>query len=66
MRNCLLLFGVNIIYFLRAKTEERHLSRDPAYVEYSNWIESNGLYQYYAVAGAKPCKKTRPERKASA
>jgi protein-S-isoprenylcysteine O-methyltransferase Ste14 len=44
VRNCLLLFGVNVIYFLRAKTEERHLSRDPAYVEYSNWIKSNGLF----------------------
>ena len=44
VRNCLLLSGVNIIYFLRAVTEERHLSMDPAYVEYRNWIESNGLY----------------------
>ena len=43
VRNCLLLVGVNVIYFLRAKTEERHLSRDPAYVEYSNWIRTNGL-----------------------
>ncbi len=51
MRNCLLLVGVNIIYFLRAKTEERHLSRDPAYVEYSNWIESNGLYAILRRSG---------------
>ena len=44
VRNCMLLLCVNTIYYLRAKTEERHLSRDPAYVAYSNWIKSNGLY----------------------
>lgn len=44
VRNCLLLLGVNAIYFLRAKTEERHLSRDPAYVAYSDWIKTNGLF----------------------
>jgi len=53
VRNCLLLFGVNIIYFLRAKTEERHLSRDPAYVEYSNWIDSNGLYAMLRRSGSQ-------------
>jgi protein-S-isoprenylcysteine O-methyltransferase Ste14 len=42
VRNCLLLFGVNFIYFLRARTEERHLSRDPAYVAYALWIERHG------------------------
>lgn len=30
----LVLFGWNIIYFLRGITEERHLSKDPAYREY--------------------------------
>jgi protein-S-isoprenylcysteine O-methyltransferase Ste14 len=42
VRNCLLLLGVNFIYFLRARTEERHLSRDPAYVAYALWIERHG------------------------
>jgi hypothetical protein len=33
--NCLILFGVNIVYWWRARTEEMHLSRDPLYVEYA-------------------------------
>ncbi len=33
--NCLLLFGVNAVYWWRARTEEMHLSRDPAYVKYA-------------------------------
>ena len=35
VQSCLLLGGVNLIYFLRARTEERHLSRDPVYREYA-------------------------------
>ena len=37
-----LLLCVNGIYFLRARTEERHLSADPAYVEYALWMNENG------------------------
>lgn len=44
VRNCLLLLGVNGIYFLRAKTEEWHLSRDPVYVQYAQWINDHGLF----------------------
>lgn len=44
LRNCLLLLCVNVIYYLRAKTEERHLMSDPSYVEYSAWMEKNSLY----------------------
>jgi isoprenylcysteine carboxyl methyltransferase (ICMT) family protein YpbQ len=43
LRNCALLLAVNAIYFLRAKTEERHLMPDPAYQRYSDWIAANGL-----------------------
>jgi protein-S-isoprenylcysteine O-methyltransferase Ste14 len=43
LRRCLLLLGLNAIYFLRARTEERHLSRDPIYVAYALWIEQHGL-----------------------
>lgn len=42
--NCLALAGVNGIYWLRAKTEERHLMQDPAYREYANWIDQHGLW----------------------
>jgi protein-S-isoprenylcysteine O-methyltransferase Ste14 len=44
VRNCLLLAGVNLIYFARAKTEERHLSQDPDYVAYAQWMEQNGIF----------------------
>lgn len=34
------------IYFLRARTEENHLSRYPEYVEYANWINENGAFRH--------------------
>jgi uncharacterized membrane protein len=40
----LLLLGVNAIYFLRARTEERHLARDPVYREYQAFIAQHGLW----------------------
>jgi protein-S-isoprenylcysteine O-methyltransferase Ste14 len=43
IRHCLLLLGVNAIYYARARTEEWHLSRDPVYVDYALWIERRGL-----------------------
>ncbi len=43
LRACLLLLGLNLIYFARAKTEERHLSQDSTYVAYANWIKEYGL-----------------------
>ena len=42
-RQCTLLLLLNGVYFLRARTEERHLSRDPAYVAYAQWINEHGL-----------------------
>ncbi len=41
-RYILLMFGINGTYFWRAKTEERHMSRDPVYVEYALWMNENG------------------------
>jgi hypothetical protein len=43
VQSCLLLGGVNLIYFLRARTEERHLSRDTSYGDYSAYIASKGV-----------------------
>jgi protein-S-isoprenylcysteine O-methyltransferase Ste14 len=40
------LAGVSTVYFLRAKTEERHLSKDPAYVEYALWMKENGWLRF--------------------
>jgi len=42
-RNCLMLLGVNFIYYMRAKTEEWHLMEDPAYRAYSAWIAEHGV-----------------------
>ena len=44
LRHCALLGIVNAVYWLRAVTEERHLSADPDYVRYAHWISTRGLY----------------------
>jgi isoprenylcysteine carboxyl methyltransferase (ICMT) family protein YpbQ len=43
LRHCLLLLLLNGIYYLRARTEERHLSRDPVYVAYAEWMNEHGV-----------------------
>lgn len=45
VQSCLLLFMVNGIYYLRAKTEERHLMSDPTYAAYARWIDHHGLFR---------------------
>lgn len=44
LRNFLALSFVSLIYYLRAKTEEKHLLKFKEYQEYYTWIESNGLW----------------------
>jgi protein-S-isoprenylcysteine O-methyltransferase Ste14 len=46
VKRCLMLLVVNFIYFMRAKTEERHLSRDPTYVAYGLWMNDNGWLRF--------------------
>jgi protein-S-isoprenylcysteine O-methyltransferase Ste14 len=46
LRSCLALGCVNVVYLLRAKTEERHLSRDPVYVAYALWMNEHGLLRF--------------------
>ncbi|TWH76334.1 isoprenylcysteine carboxyl methyltransferase (ICMT) family protein [Azomonas agilis] len=43
LRNTLALTFVSGIYYLRAKTEERHLLKFPEYAEYYSHIEKHGL-----------------------
>lgn len=43
---CIAMLAVNAIYWIRAKTEERHLMRDAAYRDYAAWIERNGIFAY--------------------
>jgi isoprenylcysteine carboxyl methyltransferase (ICMT) family protein YpbQ len=45
LRDCLLLLGVNLIYFARARTEERHLSWDPVYVEYALAMNRRSVFR---------------------
>lgn len=45
LRFSVLLFGINTVYYLRARTEERHLSRDPAYVEYALYMNEHSMFR---------------------
>ena len=45
LQQCLLLLLVNTLYYFRAKTEERHLSQDPIYVQYALAINETGLFR---------------------
>lgn len=44
LRNSALLLSVSVIYYLRAKTEERHLGADPDYRAYADWVAEHGLF----------------------
>jgi len=44
IESCLMLGAVNLIYYLRAKSEERHLAADPAYRNYQDYIARHGLF----------------------
>jgi hypothetical protein len=43
IKRCLGLLMMNFIYFMRARTEERHLSHDPTYVQYALWMNEHGV-----------------------
>lgn len=42
--HCMILGFVNCIYWLRAKTEEKHMMSDPDYVAYASWVDRHGLW----------------------
>jgi protein-S-isoprenylcysteine O-methyltransferase Ste14 len=46
IKHCIALAFINFMYFMRAKTEERHLSRDPIYVEYALWMNDHGVLRF--------------------
>jgi hypothetical protein len=59
---CLGLAGINAIYVLRARTEERHLSQDPVYREYAAYIRQNGIFRWLPlVLGGATNEKGHPE-----
>ena len=64
LRHCALLAGVNLIYFLRARSEERHLSADPVYVAYALWINEHGLFR--RLSRLVPALRYRPPGLATA
>ena len=54
----LLLIGVDAIYYLRAKTEERHLSHYPEYVAYALSMNEKSIFRW--CARILPFLKYRP------
>ena len=58
LRHCFLLLLLNTVYFIRARTEERHLSRDPAYVKYALWMNERGLLR--ELGNIVPALRYRP------
>lgn len=56
IRNTALLAIVSGIYYWRARTEERHLSEDPAYRDYAAWMARNGWGPRFVrvLIGTKP------------
>lgn len=61
VRLSLLLAFVNIIYYMRARTEERHLSHDPTYVTYAIAMNERALLS--PLARLIPQLKYRPPTK---
>lgn len=53
LQNCALLLVINMIYFMRAMTEEKHLSSDPAYQEYAAWMDRNGPFRWASPSGLR-------------
>ncbi len=46
IKRCIALGIINFMYFMRARTEERHLSRDPVYVAYAAWMNDHGVLRF--------------------
>ncbi|HEX8792524.1 MAG TPA: hypothetical protein VF765_16365 [Polyangiaceae bacterium] len=65
---CLCMAGVNFIYYMRARTEERHLSRDPTYVQYALWMNEHGALRWFgriSLFGVHPFRYTPPATETS-
>jgi protein-S-isoprenylcysteine O-methyltransferase Ste14 len=65
LKSVLGLAGVNFIYYMRARTEERHLSRDPTYVQYALWMNEHGVLRWFgriSIFGVRPFRYAAPEK----
>jgi len=58
LRVCAMLAAINFIYYMRARTEERHLSRDPDYVAYALWMNEHALLSW--LGAIIPALRYRP------
>jgi hypothetical protein len=56
-----MMLGTMYIYYLRARTEEWHLSNYPEYVEYAMWMEDNGALRH--VGKVLPILRYDPNRR---
>jgi protein-S-isoprenylcysteine O-methyltransferase Ste14 len=62
IRNTVIMAMVSGVYYWRARTEEKHLSEDPAYVEYSQWMDRNGpVTRFLAALAPGGGRRDRPE-----
>jgi protein-S-isoprenylcysteine O-methyltransferase Ste14 len=61
--NSLQLAAVGVIYLLRARYEELHLSEEPRYVAYALWIEKHGIFRWLGYLA--PVLRYKPPRTAS-
>lgn len=46
LKHTAVLGFITFIYYLRALTEENHLSNYPEYVQYARWINEHGLFSF--------------------
>ena len=63
-RNVVLLGLVSGVYYWRAKTEEKHLLADPAYVAYWNWAQDNAFVPRLVIrltGRARPLIRLEPD-----
>lgn len=56
-KRCVRLGMINLVYYTRAKTEEAHLLRDQAYVDY--W---NALQRRYGLSGRVLLAQQQPQQ----
>jgi isoprenylcysteine carboxyl methyltransferase (ICMT) family protein YpbQ len=61
--HCIALLGVNVLYGVRAISEEMHLSEEPTYVAYAEWINEHGVFRW--VGRLIPVLRYRPPKSVS-
>ena len=59
LRRSALLLLWNFVYYLRARTEEAHLSQDPQYLAYAEFIRHRGIFRWFSPARAADSRVSR-------